>query len=65
MSKFIKINDIIKTSLWCSKIISPRTYYMYNSIGGKGWVIVNINNNWQLIIDNEKQALMAILQFTE
>jgi len=63
--KTLPVVDLWKTEAWCSKIISRRTYWLHNKLGGKGWKIIRRNSVWELELLDEKQALLAILKFSD
>lgn len=61
---------------YCSNNISPRRYWLHDSIGGKGWRIYsnsepedpNINwkiqiSRWRIELDDEKQAILIRLKY--
>lgn len=65
MNEF-KVNNPHDVERWCSKVISPRAFWLHNKIGGKGWVLSNKGAvGWHLQLADKKQALMAILRFSD
>lgn len=63
--KILPVKNLTKTEDWCSKIIGPRTYWLHNKLGGAGWRIINRGSGWELELQDEKQALLAILKFSD
>ena len=63
--KEFKVNNPVAVEHWCSRIISPRSYYLHNKFGGRGWTMFRTGPAWTLRIDNDKQALLAVLKFSD
>jgi hypothetical protein len=64
MAKTIKFGDSPSEQdiAWFVKHIGPRTHYLPNSIGGKGWrfTLEKINYHgkiWNLTVDDEKMLM--------
>ena len=57
------IRSVPDAELWCTKFISPRTYYTHTKLGGYGWYISSPSRDPKLNIYDEKQGLLAILKF--
>lgn len=60
MTEF-KISNLRETEDWCMRFIGPRMYYLHNKIGGQGWTIRQQQST--VTIEDDKQALMAMLKF--
>ena len=65
MTEFkIDYTDIREVEAWCLRFIGPRMYYLPKKIGGQGWSIVRqFSPTPTVTIENDKQALMAMLKF--
>lgn len=56
-----------KTIAWFVRNVGPRTHYLPNSIGGKGWKFTAENDNpwstrhWCLRVDDEKMLTYYLL----
>ena len=57
----IKIKNMAKAEAWCIRYVSPRSYYLHNRFGGKGWQIKKQGFGPVLYLDDEKNGLMALL----
>jgi hypothetical protein len=62
MTEF-KITDLRETEDWCMRFIGPRMYYLHNRIGGQGWTIKKQQSSPTVTIEDDKQALIAMLKF--
>jgi len=59
---------------YCHSNISPRRYYLHDSIGGVGWRLYNEyikdasnwkrqHSEWRLEVDNEQYAILIRLKY--
>lgn len=62
--KEFKIKHTQEVEAWCMRYIGPRMFYMHTQIGGQGWIIKHPQSmNARIIIEDDKQALMAMIKF--
>lgn len=62
--KEFEINNPREVEAWCMRFIGPRIYYLHTQIGGQGWFIKQSKSSYAMVtIEDDKQALMAMLKF--
>lgn len=61
----IPVNNFRAVELWCTRIIGPRSYWLHNKVGGRGWELKLEQGRWNLRLEDDKQATMAILKFSD
>ena len=65
----LKNGDTTPIEAWCMRHLGARLYWMHDRRGGTSWRIrksIDMKNRhcWELEIDNEKQALLLMLKFS-
>lgn len=50
---------------WLVKNLGLRTYYLHNKFGGKDWQAFRSRYGWHVNFDQDKQATMFILTFSQ
>jgi hypothetical protein len=62
----LKVKSLSSIEQWCEKHLGPRLYYIHDRRGGMVWRIKkDPAGGWELEIDNDHQALLLILKFSD
>lgn len=57
---YIYSSDRERIAEYCSRTISPKRYYLHNSIGGVGWTVSLTTSGWTLTASDELITLIAL-----
>jgi hypothetical protein len=57
---YIYSSDRERIAEYCSRTISPKRYYLHNSIGGVGWTVAHTDRGWTCTAPPEHITLVAL-----